>query len=46
MTEAAPKSVIGASPGGPNLIQGRREGFLKDVTFNPRCGRKEVEERC
>lgn len=29
----------------PNLIQGLREGFLKDVTFNPRCGRKEVEER-
>lgn len=25
---------------GLNLVQGLREGFLKEVTFNPRCGRK------
>lgn len=29
--------------GGTNLDQGLKEGFLEEITFNPKYGRKRVE---
>lgn len=32
--------LIGAGYGGTNLVQGLKESFLEEATFNPICGRK------